>query len=270
VTAPRINTDSLKAVYGEGAGTYDALWHPVIRPPALALIDSLDLRSATRVLDVGAGTGALAAPLRTAAPRALIVSIDSSAAMLRVAHERHHAIPCLGDASLLPIRDGCADAVLLAYVLFHLVDPVVGIRETARALRTGGVAGTVTWASETPPSAAKVWEDTLSEYDVPTLPDHGNHTDLDTEKKVRGLLSANGLDPTSSWRASLEYGFSAETYVQLRSGGGSGRARLARVAAETAAAAITEAERRMLDLEPSAFAFRGEVICSVSVKPSEQ
>jgi ubiquinone/menaquinone biosynthesis C-methylase UbiE len=264
----RINTDSLKAVYGDGAATYDALWDPVIRPPALALIDSLDLRGATRVLDIGAGTGALAAPLRTAAPRALIVSIDSSAAMLRVAHERHRTIPCLGDASLLPIRDGSADAVLLAYVLFHLLDPVVGIRETARVLRIGGVAGTVTWASETPPNAAKVWEDALSEYDVPTLPDHGNHTNLDTQKKVRALLSANGLHPTSSWRASLEYSFTAETYVQLRSGGGSSRARLALADTETAAAAITEAQRRMHDLEPSAFAFHGEVICSVSVKPS--
>jgi ubiquinone/menaquinone biosynthesis C-methylase UbiE len=268
VTAPRVDCRSLQAVYSDGAATYDALWHPVIRPPALALIDALDLRSAARILDVGAGTGALTTPLRAAAPGATIVSIDASAAMLRVAHERGSAISCVADASTLPFPNATVDAVLLAYVLFHLLDPAAGIREAARALRAGGETGTVTWANESPPNAAKVWDDTLSEYDVPSIPDHGNHNGLDTEEKIHALLSANGLDPTSTWRAPLEHTFTPETYLRLRSRGGSSRARLARTDSQTAHAAVQEAQRRMRELHPSDFEVRGEVICSVSIKPS--
>jgi len=266
VTSPRVNTNSLKAVYGDGAMSYDELWHPVIRPPALALIRALGLENASRVLDVG--TGALTAPLRAVAPRAVIVSVDASAAMLHVARAHAQATACLADASRLPFPRASVDAVLLAYVLFHLLDPGAGAHEAARVLRSGGSAGTVTWASETQPNAATVWDDTLGEFGVPTLPDHGNHTGLDTEDHVRALLATNGLTPTRAWREPIEHAFTPEIYLRLRSGGGSSRARLARVDAHTAGAAIAEARQRLRALDPSDFVFRGEVICTISHKPS--
>jgi ubiquinone/menaquinone biosynthesis C-methylase UbiE len=40
--------------------------------------------------------------------------------MLRVALADRGASAVLGDALALPLADGCVDAVVLAYVLFHL------------------------------------------------------------------------------------------------------------------------------------------------------
>jgi hypothetical protein len=66
VTSPRVNTDSLNAVYGDGAMSYDELWHPVIRPPALddrAYDEPPILQPALRAV-----TTQVAAPRRTPSP----------------------------------------------------------------------------------------------------------------------------------------------------------------------------------------------------------
>jgi ubiquinone/menaquinone biosynthesis C-methylase UbiE len=266
VSWPRISTDSLRVVYGDGAASYDALWHPVIRPPALALIRALSLDDATRALDVGAGTGALTAPIRAAAPRASIVSVDASPAMLLVARERTDAIVCLADASRLPFPAAHVDAVLLAYVLFHLLDPAEGVREAARVLRPRGTVGTVTWAHESQPRASAVWDETLASFDVPTLPDHGNHRGLDHEDDIRSLLEANHLVTNQVWREPIVHTFTPKAYLQMRTGGGCGRARLAAADPTTSLAAVTRVRQRLRALQPHDFTFRGEVICAVSHK----
>jgi ubiquinone/menaquinone biosynthesis C-methylase UbiE len=268
VTERRLDTDSLRAVYGDGAASYDSLWHPVIRPPALALIDALALDNASRVVDVGAGTGALTAPLRAAAPHALVVSADASAAMLRVARERADAIACLADAGALPLADASVDAVLLAYVLFHLLEPSAGVREAARVVRPGGHVGTITWANEDPPRAAAIWDEILAGHGVPLLPEHGNHRGLDREDLIRSLLEDNGLMPDRLWRAPIEHDFTPDTYLRMRTGGGAGRARLAAADRTTSRAAVGELQRRLHALAPSDFRFRGEVICATSHAPA--
>ena len=127
-----------RAAYALGAGAYDDAWSPFILPPAEALVRRLDLASASCVLDVGAGTGALTPALRAAAPYATIISIDPAWEMLRYAQQRRQVTPTLADAAALPIAPGTVDAVLLAYVLFMMPDPSDGLHEVTRALRPGG------------------------------------------------------------------------------------------------------------------------------------
>jgi hypothetical protein len=50
--------------YDRGAKAYEALWSPVILPPAAALVRILGLTSRCVVADVGAGTGALLSVIR--------------------------------------------------------------------------------------------------------------------------------------------------------------------------------------------------------------
>lgn len=266
MTEPRIDCGALAAVYGRGAEIYDSLWSPVIRPPALSVIDSLELAGAARVLDVGAGTGALVDALRTAAPDGSILSVDPALQMLQHARKHRSAVAALADAAALPFGTSTIDAVLLAYVLFHLLDPGAGLREAARVLRAGGRLGTVTWASESQPRAATVWTEALDDLGVPTLPAHGNDTGLDTENAIGELVHSAGLFPIRTWRQAVEHTFTGNGFCAMRTGCGCNRARLALLDQPTYDRVLAEVRRRLKPLQPSDYTFRGEVICSVSEK----
>ncbi|HVX44651.1 MAG TPA: class I SAM-dependent methyltransferase, partial [Mycobacteriales bacterium] len=88
-----------------------------------------------RILEVGAGTGALWS--RIPAPPELTLT-DFSRAMC----ERLRAIPgatvrqC--DATELPFTDDCFDTVIANHMLYHLDDPDAALAEFARVLRPGG------------------------------------------------------------------------------------------------------------------------------------
>ena len=218
---------------------------------ALSVIDSLELGGATRVLDVGAGTGALVDALRAAAPHGSIVSLDPALQMLQHAHKHRHAVAALADATALPFGTSTVDAVLLAYVLFHLLDPCAGLREAARVLRPCGRVGTVTWASESQPRAAAVWTEALDELGVPTLPAHGNDAGLDTENPIGALVHSAGMVPIRTWRQSIEQTFSADGFCAMRTGCGCNRARLALLDQLTYDRVLAEVRRRVKRLQPS-------------------
>jgi ubiquinone/menaquinone biosynthesis C-methylase UbiE len=67
----------------------------------------MELSGAGLVVDIGAGTGALLAAIRKAAPAARTVSLDASA-RLQIARARREAAAVLADALTLPLADACA------------------------------------------------------------------------------------------------------------------------------------------------------------------
>jgi ubiquinone/menaquinone biosynthesis C-methylase UbiE len=156
--------------YDLGVEVYVALWSPVILPAAQAVVAALAPGRAARILDVGAGSGALVPSLRAAATDATVVGLDALAEMLRRCRSATGipAIRC--DALSLPVRDAAVDAVVLAFVLFHLSDPAQAVAEAARVLTCGGRVATVTWARDDPMEADEVWDETLTEAGAPPLP----------------------------------------------------------------------------------------------------
>jgi SAM-dependent methyltransferase len=98
-----------------------------------------------RVLDLGAGTGAASRPATAAG--AEVVAVDAALGMLRT--ERDTRPPgAIGDAIALPFRDDAFDLVVAAFSLNHLHDPVMGLRETARVIETGGFLLASTYATD--------------------------------------------------------------------------------------------------------------------------
>jgi SAM-dependent methyltransferase len=122
--------------FGARAGRYDELrppdesWWEVFE----ALVREGDLRG-RRVLEVGCGTGLLAAALaeRVAAK---VWAVDAEAAMVELARTRLPSVR-LGSAEALPFKDGWFERVVLRLVV-HLLDRPRALPELRRVLGPGG------------------------------------------------------------------------------------------------------------------------------------
>jgi ubiquinone/menaquinone biosynthesis C-methylase UbiE len=95
-----------------------------------------DRLAGARVLDLGAGTGAVTKA--AAAQGADVIAVDLSFDML--AFDRHHRPPSTAaDMLAVPLATGAFDVVIAAFSLTHVDPPERGLAEAARVTRTGGV-----------------------------------------------------------------------------------------------------------------------------------
>lgn len=96
----------------------------------------------SRVVDVGTGTGFVAAGL--AGRAGTVVGVDNSPAMLAVAASNLSALAADnvtladGDIDDLPLPDDSADVAVANMVLHHAPDPAAMLAEMARVVRPGG------------------------------------------------------------------------------------------------------------------------------------
>jgi ubiquinone/menaquinone biosynthesis C-methylase UbiE len=67
----------------------------------------------------------------------------------------------VGDAAELPFAAGSFDAVVMAFMLFHLPRPTAGLAEAWRVLRPGGSVGLLTWGTERESRARRQWVEEL-------------------------------------------------------------------------------------------------------------
>jgi ubiquinone/menaquinone biosynthesis C-methylase UbiE len=88
-------------------------------------------------LDLGCGTGTAGSGLRKEGLK--VVGADLSLPCLHAAKRRLDAV-VRADASALPFRDGCFDALVSRGALHHLADPDSALLEASRVLRRGARA----------------------------------------------------------------------------------------------------------------------------------
>jgi ubiquinone/menaquinone biosynthesis C-methylase UbiE len=119
---------------------YDVPWvqRLTYRPVHDAVLGELRARRPARILDVGCGTGLLAARLGRELPRSVVVGCDFSRGMLRRA-ARHRRLRCVqGDALRLPLRDQSFDALVCTEAFHWFPDPEAALGEFRRVLAPRG------------------------------------------------------------------------------------------------------------------------------------
>jgi SAM-dependent methyltransferase len=94
------------------------------------------LSGSGRLLEIGIGTGLVAAALATGGRS--VLGIDVSTAMLGYARERIGGRVAVADAARLPFPDGTFQDVYAVHVLHLIEDQAPVFREAARVLRPGG------------------------------------------------------------------------------------------------------------------------------------
>jgi SAM-dependent methyltransferase len=146
-----------EARYDRIAEGYAAWWSPVHRPGTLGLLDEVagDVAGGSRrLLDVGCGTGAMAADAVRRWPAVEVDGVDASAGMLEIARAEASSLDPSAAGRLryaqaladrLPFEDATFDLALSAFVLQLVPSRYRALREMRRVLRPGGRLAYVTW-----------------------------------------------------------------------------------------------------------------------------
>ena len=126
---------------------YDLFLAVTMREKTLraALLEQVDLRQASTVVDVGCGTGTQTILLKQEAPHATVIGIDVDPVMIARAKEKSRAAGAdvsfeVAEAGALPFADHSIDVVVSTLVFHHLLDHEKkrALAEIRRVLKAAG------------------------------------------------------------------------------------------------------------------------------------
>lgn len=256
---------ALADAYDRMASDYRRVWAPTLIPYSRSLLDRLPLASARRVLDLGAGVGALVPELRSRTDGTLVVT-DRAIGMLRLADASARAVL---DAARLPFRDDAFDVVVMAFMLFHVPEPDRALEEVRRVVTSGGVAGSATWGtgSDTFP-ALEIWNEAL-ETVAPALdegfPDSSEATN--TPEAMARLFDAAGFTSVETHEVLFENAFTLDSFLEDRLKIGRSRRRVELLPHDVREALIVDVREKLSQLGPGDLVDRDTVVFARGAAP---
>jgi ubiquinone/menaquinone biosynthesis C-methylase UbiE len=176
---------------------YEAWAEPLSARLALAALSGTTVSAGSRVLDIGAGTGALS--LQAAALGASVIAVDLSPAMVARLNERLAPYPeckaLVMDGQALTLDDSAFDAAFSILSVTRFPNWSAGLDEAVRVVRPGGWLGIVHWANPEGADIFTILIRALKKLSIPTgLPDSPNLGTLMSAHELRAALESRGCE----------------------------------------------------------------------------
>ena len=215
--------------YDRIAAGYARWWAPIIAPAALGVLDEVAGAidgGATRVLDIGTGTGTLSTAILRRWPRVRVTAIDASSGMIEMAGaeadrllsgaerdriERHVAF-----ADEMPLADGSIDVAVSSFVLQLVPNRFLALREAHRVLVAGGRLAYVTWLADNRAFAPDAdFDDALDEVGVGAREWEDRPGDVPSVDRAISQLRRAGFADVRASAGLLEHPFDVEGYLRF-------------------------------------------------------
>jgi SAM-dependent methyltransferase len=171
---------------------YDRFMGRYSNPLARLFADFGEVAGGQRVLDVGAGPGALTSELVSRVGAANVTAVEPSSSFVDALGERYPEVNSLhASAESLPFEDASFDAVLAQLVVNFMADPVQGLREMARVAGEDAVVSASVWDHGGGRGPLSPYWDVVREFD----PEASGESELPgaTEGHLTELFEAAGL-----------------------------------------------------------------------------
>jgi SAM-dependent methyltransferase len=189
---------------GDGYERFMGRWSRRLAP---LFVTFAGVTEGDRVLDVGSGTGALAAAVESAR----VTGIEPSPVYVRYAREyagdgvRFE----VGDALALPFSDDAFDRTLSMLVLNFVPDPPAALQQMIRVTRPGGVVAAAVWDYGDGMQMLRTFWDAAVADDPEAAPRDERHMPLSTRGSLAELARTHGLQDVDEQPLTIETAFAS-------------------------------------------------------------
>jgi ubiquinone/menaquinone biosynthesis C-methylase UbiE len=256
---------NVPVAFGVAGDVYDRYMGRYSRLLAPLLADFAGVEPGMRALDVGCGPGALSHALVERLGAENVAAADPSESFVAACKERLPGIDVRqAAAERLPWPDDTFDAGLAQLVVNFMADPVAGVAEMNRVVRSGGVVAACTWDYREGMTMLRTFFDAALALD-PYAPDEGQTMGVQDADDLRQVWSQAGLEhvETGELVVEAEYADFDDFWQPFTTGTGPAGAYCASLGTEQQNALREELRRRLGDpqspfeLSARAWAVRG-------------
>jgi ubiquinone/menaquinone biosynthesis C-methylase UbiE len=212
--------------YDRLAEGYATWWAPVLAPGVERLLDRVAAHvdaGATRVLDIGTGTGQLAIAALRRWPSISVDGVDASSGMRAMAdvlagqalgQDARRLRTEVAFADALPYTDATFDLALSSFVFQLVPNRARALREARRVVRPGGTLAYVSWLRDDRAfEPDRIFDDVLDEFDIEPGETDGRCGDLPSVERAAAELRRAGFADATADGELLEHTFTVDSYL---------------------------------------------------------